>query len=393
MITVTKQTARNFLLRSIIYPKLKQNNVFELLQCLEAIQLDPVATVERNHHLVAGLRLPDFKPLDLENTLKNGQAFEYFAQAACILPMNDYPLFTDSRKQFEIEAQEDLKRYDSTVSYILSKLANEGPLPSNAFESENKVRGGWSAGEGKTKETSHVLTLLFQSGLIQVVGREGATRFFARTEDAIPVALREQELEQSSDERSHALLKKYARAYRLFSADDARYGWQRGSTAKTRRSLHQQFVNQEIFTEVQIEGVKRTYAILTEDLPEFLQCQELDMPTGIQFVSPLDSLLWYRERIVDVYDFYYRWEIYTPKLKRTYGAYVMPILEDGNLIGRIDPLFDRKNGTLNIQLITLEPDGSWSMTRKIRLLDALNRFAKQIGAENVSLPEAITIKL
>ncbi len=112
--------------------------------------------------------------------------------------------------------------------------------------------------------------------------------------------------------------------------------------AAVRRGLHQQFVDNGTFTEIQIEGVKRSYAVLTEDLPELLNCLELETPRGIHFISPLDSLLWYRERIVDVYDFYYRWEIYTPKEKRTYGAYVMPILMDGNLVGRMDPLFDRK---------------------------------------------------
>ncbi len=152
MITITKQTARNFLLRRMIYPELQQQGVVQLLQCLEAIQLDPVATVERNHHLVAGLRLPAFTPADLENTLKNGQAFEYFAQAACILPMKDYPLFADLRGQMRAGSQDELKRYESAASYILSKLADEGPLPSNAFASETKVRGGWHTGRRRQRK-------------------------------------------------------------------------------------------------------------------------------------------------------------------------------------------------------------------------------------------------
>lgn len=393
MIKITKQTAKHFLLRRLIYPDLQQANFCELLQCLEAIQLDPVNTVERNHHLVAALRLPSFSPLDLNNTLKNGQAFEYFAQAACILPMNDYPLFADIRTQMRLRVQVELNRYASATADILSKLANDGPLPSNAFASENKVRAGWDTTEEKTKESSHVLALLFQSGQIQVVGREGATRFFARTEDVIPLSLQQKEYEQSSEERSHALLKKYARAYRLFSADDPRYGWQHKSTAASRRKIHQEFLANNTFTEVSIEGVKRSYAILTEDFPELVKCQSLEMPEGIHFISPLDSLLWYRERLVDLYDFHYRWEIYTPKQKRMYGAYVMPILEDGNLIGRIDPLFDRANGTLHVQLLSFESDVFWSNNRKTRIIEALHLFAKQIGADHVNLPETISIKL
>lgn len=133
-------------------PGIAAAGVVQLLQCLEAIQLDPVATVERNHHLVAGLRLPAFTPADLENTLKNGQAFEYFAQAACILPMKDYPLFADLRGQMRAGSQDELKRYESAASYILSKLADEGPLPSNAFASETKVRGGWHTGRRRQRK-------------------------------------------------------------------------------------------------------------------------------------------------------------------------------------------------------------------------------------------------
>ncbi|MFP3380844.1 crosslink repair DNA glycosylase YcaQ family protein, partial [Bacillus sp. SIMBA_069] len=83
--------------------------------------------------------------------------------------------------------------------------------------------------------------------------------------------------------------------------------------------MHQEFLANNTFTEVSIEGVKRSYAILTEDLPELVKCQSLEIPEGIHFISPLDSLLWYRERLVDLYDFHYRWEIYTPKQKRMYG--------------------------------------------------------------------------
>ncbi|MFP3339879.1 crosslink repair DNA glycosylase YcaQ family protein, partial [Micrococcus sp. SIMBA_131] len=74
------------------------------------------------------------------------------------------------------------------------------------------------------------------------------------------------------------------------------------------------------------------------------------------FLPPLDNLLWSRERIKDLFDFDYKWEIYTPRVKRQYGPYAMPILYGDRLIGRMDPQIDRKNKVLIVRLLQLEPE-------------------------------------
>ncbi|WP_204465886.1 DNA glycosylase AlkZ-like family protein [Shouchella xiaoxiensis] len=256
--------------------------------------------------------------------LKEGHAFEYIAQAACLLPLTDYPLFADIRHHFSLRYKEELNRYKESTSTILSRLENEGPLASAAFTSLKKVKGGWDTDLLTTKETSHVLQLLFYTGDIQIVNRIGATRYFARTADVIPHSIRHQENDMSMDERAQQLLVKYARAYRLFSSDDPRYGWQR-LTASQRKQFHQRNIDSNLFTSVTIEGVKRPYAILTNDLDSLLS-HSRELEPSIQFLSPLDPFLWRRERIEDLYSFVYRWEIYTPASKRKIGPYGMPIL-------------------------------------------------------------------
>jgi hypothetical protein len=44
-----------------------------------------------------------------------------------------------------------------------------------------------------------------------------------------------------------------------------------------------------------------------------------------------------------------------PKAKREYGYFVLPILHGERLIGRIDPLFDRKTGVLRVNAVYAEP--------------------------------------
>ena len=73
-------------------------------------------------------------------------------------------------------------------------------------------------------------------------------------------------------------------------------------------------------------------------------------------LSPFDNLICDRKRTEALWDFYFRIEIYVPADKRQYGYYVLPILHGDRLIGRIDPNYDRKTKTLNIQNVYAEAD-------------------------------------
>lgn len=67
-------------------------------------------------------------------------------------------------------------------------------------------------------------------------------------------------------------------------------------------------------------------------------------------MAPLDNLLWDRNLIRMIFDFDYKWEIYTPVEKRKYGHYVLPILYGDRLIGRIEAPYDRKEKQLNVKI-------------------------------------------
>lgn len=109
-----------------------------------------------------------------------------------------------------------------------------------------------------------------------------------------------------------------------------------------------------------------------------------DGPVGnrVTFLSPFDRLVYDRDRNEALWGFFYRIEIYIPKPKRQYGYYVLPILRGGRVIGRIEPVFDRKAGVLRVEGVFAEPGAPAGAGRGIAA--AVRRLSKWLGAEEIA---------
>jgi uncharacterized protein YcaQ len=95
------------------------------------------------------------------------------------------------------------------------------------------------------------------------------------------------------------------------------------------------------------------------------------VPDRATLLSPFDRLIHDRARAEALWGFYYRLEMYVPRPKREYGYYVLPLLVGDQLVGRAEPRFDRKAGTLELL-------GAWGDTS--RLDDALEPLAAWLTA-------------
>ena len=107
---------------------------------------------------------------------------------------------------------------------------------------------------------------------------------------------------------------------------------------------------------VDVEGVRTPLYMLALDLPlmENVLADSIDRKARLEFLAPLDPMLWDRKLIEALWDYRYSWEIYTPVEKRKYGYYVLPILYGDSLIGRIEAVADRKSEMLHVKNIWYE---------------------------------------
>ena len=103
-------------------------------------------------------------------------------------------------------------------------------------------------------------------------------------------------------------------------------------------------------------------------------------------------MVWDRKRAEQLFNFTYRLECYTPAAKRQYGYFVLPLLHQGRLVGRMDSKMHRKTGILEIITLWLEEGVKVTSGLEKGLKRAIDEFALWQGATRVScgrLPAAL----
>jgi uncharacterized protein YcaQ len=298
------------------------------------LQVDPIATIATPQHLVLWSRLGPFDTAELDRLLwEEKKLFEY---GAFIRPIEDYPLILARMRRkrtgkyaWERRGTEFLHKNGAFRRYVLRELDRRGPLLSRELV-DTSVRTWKSGGWYGNRNVTVMLELLEGHGDVAIVGRRGGHRLWDLAERWFP------QVDPPPLEEAERVLAE--RRWRALGVRLARDGsW-------------------EVHPEAEAGPV----------------------PRRATFLSPFDRLVHDRDRAEALFGFRYRLEMYVPKAKREYGYYVLPILHGDRLVGRIEPMFDRKAGVLRVNGVWWEPG-----VKPVSLEPPLKSLARFVGAASI----------
>ena len=165
--------------------RLRKAGAYEVetaIRRLSGVQLDSISTVERSHRIVLTSRVGNYPRGTVSALLSQGRIFEYWAHEACLLPVEDFPLFRwrmRGRGHWDSHDRA-LREHPEVAEHVLAEIQARGPLGSRDFEGEG---GG---GMWNWKPAKRVLDSLWDRGDLSISGRQGFQRLYDLTERVIP---------------------------------------------------------------------------------------------------------------------------------------------------------------------------------------------------------------
>jgi uncharacterized protein len=349
-------------------------DVEAIVRRLSAIQLDSISVVERSHRIVLTSRIGAYPKETESMLLQTGRLFEYWAHEACLLPIEDWPLFKwkmARMRESGIWKRGTIGERPELAQHVLESIRERGPLGSRHFG--GKGGGGmWS-----WKPEKEMLETLFAAGELVAAGRQGFQRLYDLPERVIPRELLEAP-EPTEDE--------YRRGYILRAVRG------RGVLTEKGISEHCRFPRGVALVRPHVDaladrGLVRRVAVEDGGSPVVVATEtplEGDVPRGGGvLLSPFDNMLWDRVFVERVFGFRHVIEVYKRGHERLYGYYVLPFLYGDRMVGRADLKSDRTTGTLTVRAFHLEPNVRASRALDGALEKALWRLARYIGLEHV----------
>jgi uncharacterized protein len=377
-LTLSRQQAARISVAAHMLAGPRPSSPLEVIEHLGRLQMDPTSTVARSERLVLFSRLGSYDVEEIARLMfDRRRLFEYWA---FIVPMHDYPLHRPTMRRFppgdaarRVYTRGWWAANAAFSRYVLRELRRRGPLRSRDLEDRAQQpwrTGGWNDG----KNVGRMLDVLWSAGRIAIVGRDSNERIWDLAQRWYPqqgpwpsqAKVARELLERQLSTRGVARLNRFG-----FAFDGRPPGWEHALRGLLRSGR---------VVPVRVDGLIGEW---------FAHADALERPfvPRTTLLSPFDALIHDRELTDELFGFRYRLEIYQPAAERVHGYFVLPILHGDRMIGRIDPVYDRRARHLQVNAVFAEPDAPRDAGADVAA--AIGELAGWLGASTVGYGKVV----
>lgn len=378
-IRLTKQQACRFILlkQGLLddYKFTGKEGILSYIRQAGCIQFDPIDVCGKNAELVLQSRVKGFKKSMLYDLLyKDRKLIDYFDKNLSILPAEDWKYFSRDRNNHR-HWERSHAEIQTVRDKIIKAISESGPLCSSDLDLPQKVDWYWSS----TKLSRAALEHMYFTGDLAIHHKKGTVKYYDLTENCLPKEMitAPDPYPDDHDHRKWRVLRRIGALGLLWNrASDAWLGIG-GLKSRERTEIFTQLTADDLITPISVDDIKYPLYCLTEDVP-LIDCIKTDprLKPRCELIAPLDNMMWDRNLIKALFDFDYKWEIYTPVSQRKYGYYVLPILYGEGFAGRAEAVYDKKAKKLNVKNLWYEPTVKSTEKLKTKITAALNRLEK-----------------
>ena len=395
MLTITREQARRFILcKQGLLGKHRfvgKEGAYQYIRQAGCIQFDPVDVCGKNAELTLQSRVKGFTKKMLADLLyKDRLLVDYSDKELSIWSREDWPYFAGYRERSKAHGAS-FSGIPELEEQAIAYIRKHGPVSSDTLPIEGKIfwhssmhwSGNWG---GLSQAARSVLEQLYTDGVLLIHHKSGSRKYY----DLADKYFSPEFLTAANPCEDEASFRKWRVKRRIGAVGLL---WNRRSDAwlgidmntVQREQAFEALEQTEEITPVQVESLRSSIYMLHEDqsLMEDVIAEAIDEKPRLEFLAPLDPMLWDRKLIEAIWDYQYSWEIYTPQEKRKYGYYVLPMLWGDRFIGRIEAAADRKAGALIVKNVWYENDIRQTKKLTNALDGAIARLAKLNKMEQV----------
>ncbi len=329
---------------------------------MEDLQLDPLGIIARAHDLMLASRVIDYAVDDWATLTYGKRRFFEWGGWLAVRPMEELPHWRTlmRRERDDPTWQAFAVEHAEAIAEMREVLATGREVANRDFAMHERRRVDDYRGR---KDSAVALHYLWRVGEAMVTRRERFERVYARTDRVAPRRLVDESPDAIADD---ALLRKRVAAEGLTSFKGVNYLLQRTVPTAELAAWRERLLADGALIEIEVEGWRGPRWALGSDVEVLAALERGRVPRRWRpletttteeavFLSPLDPVS-ARGRAATLFDFDYKWEVYTPAPKRRFGYYVLPVLWGDRLVARFDARFERTSGSLVLLGLWLEDE-------------------------------------